>query len=47
MSHDIARYGWIPYSPDRREHLYAVPVKLAGGLAMMGVSYDDSHCPLV
>ncbi|HTX21309.1 MAG TPA: C1 family peptidase [Candidatus Aquilonibacter sp.] len=28
----IARYGWLPDLPDRRDHLYAAPVAMAGAL---------------
>ena len=33
MSYKIARYGWLPDLPDQRDHFYAAPVELAGGIA--------------
>ena len=45
MSYKIARYGWLPDLPDQRDHLYAVPVKVAGALPRR---VDlRRHCPPV
>jgi C1A family cysteine protease len=32
MSRKIARYGWLPDLPDRRDHFYAAPPEMAGAL---------------
>jgi len=26
VRHKIKRYGWVAYTPDQRDHLYAAPV---------------------
>jgi C1A family cysteine protease len=45
MNFKVSRYGWIPDLPDHRDHLYAVPVEVAGALP---ASVDlRAQCPPV
>ncbi len=34
MSNKIAPYGWLPDSPDQRDHLYAAPGERPGALTL-------------
>src|ERR1700691_6103327 len=45
MNFKVSRYGWIPDLPDHRDHLYAAPAEVAGGLP---ASVDlRAQCPSV